>query len=475
MPRRPREEDEDEHYDASSVGSGRSQRSRVDGGAAADAPSEEAILAALEQETSSAQEEADILKEGADVKRFLLKQNNDVKQGTCAPSPFSPPMLVVLNQSSFLIAYLSLHQKRKKSFYILLAYFAGFDDQGLAVCRSSLITTSVHSPHQPVSLVANDKRTEDSVVSLHYSYLHFAFPSLPFLFLSEKGLLQQPAACLGVFRYLTALSKHYILRLLFIEGPFPMSKIHAWRSYTAISEHSEALAEVAGKFSFFFFSFPLMTLDHMKCAIKALLAASLQPPLHQRDTGAKYTRVIVCVLTPLLPSPPLPPPLTFRLLLLSIDDARYANLRTFFPVRNASNQRHAVGLGLWTIRSNDGGGSGGGGGGGGAAAAAAASAEGDVVELSPPFKVGLRLALNGGGAPWREALKEEKAKNIPSEAEFNVNVRLVHACLPACLPAYLSPARLSPACLSESPCLLYLSSHPITLTLYSHARSPCSY
>eukprot|EP00729_Bicosta_minor_P025691 gene25691-20221_t len=140
MPRRPREEDEDEHYDASSVGSGRSQRSRVDGGAAADAPSEEAILAALEQETSSAQEEADILKEGADVKRFLLKQNNDVKQ----------------------------------------------------------------------------------------------------------GLLQQPAACLGVFRYLTALSKHYILRLLFIEGPFPMSKIHAWRSYTAISEHSEALAEVAG-------------------------------------------------------------------------------------------------------------------------------------------------------------------------------------------------------------------------------------
>ena len=116
MPRRPREEDEDEHYDASSVGSGRSQRSRVDGGAAADAPSEEAILAALEQETSSAQEEADILKEGADVKRFLLKQNNDVKQGTCAPSPISPPMLVVLNQSSFLIAYLSLHQKRKKVF-----------------------------------------------------------------------------------------------------------------------------------------------------------------------------------------------------------------------------------------------------------------------------------------------------------------------------------------------------------------------
>lgn len=116
MPRRPREEDEDENYDASSVGSGRSQRSRVDGGAAADAPSEEAILAALEQETSSAQEEADILKEGADVKRFLLKQNNDVKQGTCAPSPFSPPMLVVLNQSSFLIAYLSL--KKGKSLFI---------------------------------------------------------------------------------------------------------------------------------------------------------------------------------------------------------------------------------------------------------------------------------------------------------------------------------------------------------------------
>lgn len=86
----------------------------------------------------------------------------------------------------------------------------------------------------------------------HYIIHTFISLSHHSLFLSEKGLLQQPAACLGVFRYLTALSKHYILRLLFIEGPFPMSKIHAWRSYTAISEHSEALAEVAGKFFFFF-------------------------------------------------------------------------------------------------------------------------------------------------------------------------------------------------------------------------------
>ena len=107
-----------------------------------------------------------------------------------------------------------------------------------------------------------------------------------------------------MFRYLTGLSKHYILRLLFVDGPFPMSKVDAWRSYNAISEHAEALAEVAG-------------------------------------------------------------------------------------------------LGLWTVSEGD--------------------ASIATVELSPPFKCGLRLALNGGGEPWRGELKREHDKNIPDNAEFYTN------------------------------------------------------
>ena len=80
MPRRQREEDED--YDASSVGSGRNQRVCVDNGAAdGAAASEEAVLAALEQEASSAQDEAKILEDGAAVVQFLRNQTDEIKQG----------------------------------------------------------------------------------------------------------------------------------------------------------------------------------------------------------------------------------------------------------------------------------------------------------------------------------------------------------------------------------------------------------
>lgn len=77
MPRRQREEDED--Y---SVGSGRNQRVCVDNGAAdGAAASEEAVLAALEQEASSAQDEAKILEDGAAVVQFLRNQTDEIKQG----------------------------------------------------------------------------------------------------------------------------------------------------------------------------------------------------------------------------------------------------------------------------------------------------------------------------------------------------------------------------------------------------------
>lgn len=54
-------------------------------------------------------------------------------------------------------------------------------------------------------------------------------------------LYTHPATCLAVFRELPIISRHYIIRLLFVEQPVPQAVVSSWNEQKYVKEHLEAL------------------------------------------------------------------------------------------------------------------------------------------------------------------------------------------------------------------------------------------
>uniref|UniRef100_A0A8D9DV28 General transcription factor IIH subunit 4 n=1 Tax=Cacopsylla melanoneura TaxID=428564 RepID=A0A8D9DV28_9HEMI len=53
-------------------------------------------------------------------------------------------------------------------------------------------------------------------------------------------LYNHPSTCLAVYRELSEIAKHYVIRLLFVEQPVPQAVIASWLSKTHAKEHKEA-------------------------------------------------------------------------------------------------------------------------------------------------------------------------------------------------------------------------------------------
>ncbi|XP_077511118.1 general transcription factor IIH subunit 4 marionette [Amblyomma americanum] len=54
-------------------------------------------------------------------------------------------------------------------------------------------------------------------------------------------LYTHPATCLAVFRELPIISRHYIMRLLFVEQPVPQAVVSSWNEQKYVKDHLEAL------------------------------------------------------------------------------------------------------------------------------------------------------------------------------------------------------------------------------------------
>ncbi|KAL3220240.1 hypothetical protein MRX96_030061 [Rhipicephalus microplus] len=55
------------------------------------------------------------------------------------------------------------------------------------------------------------------------------------------NLYTHPATCLAVFRELPSISRHYIMRLLFVEQPVPQAVVSSWNEQKYVKDHLKAL------------------------------------------------------------------------------------------------------------------------------------------------------------------------------------------------------------------------------------------